>query len=302
MTPNSMTGARFLLLGAGGQVGLELHRQLTALGPVVAATRSDVDLERADSIERAVEHAGPTVVVNAAAYTAVDAAETDRDRCMRINAEAPGALARAAARVGALVVHYSTNYVFDGMATRPYREEDAPAPLGVYCTSKLLGEQAVVAEQARHLILRTSGVYGWTGTNFMRRMLELAHEREELRVVRDQMVSPTPASALAAATVKAIRRLGAETERAAFGTYHLTSAGAVSWFDFARAILARDPRRREQRCRVLTPISSGEFVTPALRPANGLLDNTRFVARFGFGLDDWETELDRVFATSPVPG
>jgi dTDP-4-dehydrorhamnose reductase len=155
----------------------------------------------------------------------------------------------------------------------------------------------VAAEQARHLILRTSGVYGWTGTNFMRRMLELARERDDLRVVHDQLVSPTPASALAAATVEALRRLGSEPEDAALGIYHLTSAGAVSWFDFARAILARDPRRGEQRCRVVTPISSTELDTPARRPQNGLLDNTRFVARFGFGVDDWETELDRVFAT-----
>lgn len=302
MPSNPASDARFLLLGAGGQVGLELHRQLGALGSVVAATRADVDLERADSIARAVERARPTVIVNAAAYTAVDAAETDRARCMRVNADAPGALARAAARVGALVVHYSTNYVFDGTVPRPYREEDAPAPLGVYGTSKLLGEQALAAEHARHLILRTSAVYGWTGTNFMRRMLELAHEREELRVVSDQVVSPTPARSLAAATVRVLRQLGADPDPTVFGTYHLTSSGAVSWFDFAAAILARDPRRQTQRCRVVTPISSAEFVTPARRPSNGVLDTSRFLHRFGFGLASWEIELDDVFATAPMPG
>jgi dTDP-4-dehydrorhamnose reductase len=302
MTSTSTSHNRFLLLGARGQVGLELHRQLAPLGSIVAATRADVDLERIDSIGPAVERVRPTAIVNAAAYTAVDAAETDRDRCMRVNADAPGALARAASRVGALMVHYSTNYVFDGAAASPYREDDPPAPLGVYGTSKLLGEQAVAAEQPRHLILRTSGVYGWTGTNFMRRMLELAHEREELRVVDDQVVAPTPAAVLAAATVEALRQLGPDSDHSGFGTFHLTSAGAVSWFDFARAILARDPRRADQRCRVVTPISSAEFVTPARRPANGLLDSTRFTRRFGVALNDWEIELDRVFATSPVPG
>jgi dTDP-4-dehydrorhamnose reductase len=302
MTSNSTTHFRFLLLGAGGQLGLELHRRLAALGPVVAATRSDVDLERVESIGRAVERARPTVIVNAAAYTGVDAAETDRERCMRVNAEAPGVLARAASRVGALMIHYSTNYVFDGTAPEPYREQDPTSPLGVYGTSKLHGEHAVAAEQRRHLILRTSAVYGWTGTNFMRRMLALAHEREELRVVDDQFVSPTPASAIAAATVEVLRQRGPEPEASAYGTYHLTSAGAASWFDFARAILARDPRRADQRCRLVTPISSAEFVTPARRPSNGLLDNARFVSRFGFGLADWEIELDRVCAASTVPG
>lgn len=296
MTSSDMTPPRFLLLGARGQLGLELHRQLAALGPVVAASRADVDLERAQSIAPAVERARPDVIVNAAAYTAVDAAETDRERCMRVNAEAPGALARAAAQHGALLIHYSTNYVFDGAATQPYREDDHTAPLGVYGESKRLGEQAIEAETSRHFIFRTSAVYGWTGTNFMRRMLELAHERDELRVVNDQKVAPTPASSIAAATVAVLRRAAEDARPAGFGLYHLTAGGAVSWFDFARQILARDPDRERQRCRVVTPISSAEFVTAARRPSNGVLDNAKFGLQFGFTIDDWEAELDRVFA------
>ena len=296
-----MIHPRFLLLGPRGQLGLELHRQLAALGPVVAASRSEIDLERVESIAPAVERARPTIIVNAAAYTAVDAAESDRARCMRVNAEAPAALARAAGRVGALLVHYSTNYVFDGTATQPYREDDQTVPLGVYGESKRLGEEAIAAEKGDHLIFRTSAVYGWTGTNFMRRMLELAHEREELRIVNDQMVAPTPAASIAAATVEVLRRVAANSRFAGFGLYHLTAGGAVSWFDFAREILARDPDRAGQRCRVVTPISSAEFVTPARRPANGLLDNAKFARAFGFRLDDWETELGRVFARRDVP-
>ena len=296
-----MTSPRFLLLGAHGQVGLALHRQLTTLGPVVAASRREIDLEHVASIAPAVERARPTVIVNAAAYTAVDAAESDRARCMRVNAEAPGALARAAGRVGALLVHYSTNYVFDGTATQPYREDDRTAPLGVYGESKRLGEEAIAAEEADHLIFRTSAVYGWTGTNFMRRMLELAHERDELRIVNDQMVAPTPAASIAAATVEVLRRVVTDSRFAGFGLYHLTADGAVSWFDFAREILARDPDRAGQRCHVVTPISSAEFVTPARRPANGLLDNAKFARCFGFRLEDWKTELDRVFARRDVP-
>lgn len=292
-----MTAPRFLLLGARGQLGLELHRQLAELGPVVAPSRAELDLERLDSIAPSVTRARPSVIVNAGAYTAVDAAETDRERCLRVNAEAPGALARAAAEARALLIHYSTNYVFDGAGTRPYREDDPTAPLGVYGESKRLGEVAIAAATPEHLIFRTSAVYGWTGTNFMRRMLELAHEREELRVVNDQFVAPTPAASIAAATVTALRTVLEDSRFSEFGLYHLTAAGAVSWFDFAREILKRDPDRARQRCRVVTPISSADLVTAARRPANGVLDNGRFGRRFGFAIDGWETELDRVFAT-----
>jgi dTDP-4-dehydrorhamnose reductase len=191
------------------------------------------------------------------------------------------------------VVHYSTNYIFDGSAPHPYREEDPPAPLSVYGESKLLGELAIATEQPAHLILRTSAIYGRTGTNFVRRMLELAHEREELRVVNDQFVSPTPASAVAEATVRALAILLADPIQSAFGTYHLTTSGSTSWYDFGRAILARDPARDRQRCHVITPVSSAEFILPARRPANGLLDNGKFARRFGFAIDSWETELDR---------
>jgi dTDP-4-dehydrorhamnose reductase len=265
---------------------------------VVAPGRDELDLEHRDSIARAVDSIRPTVIVNAAAYTAVDGAESDRQRCLRINADAPGDLATAAAECGATLVHYSTNYVFDGTASAPYREEDAAAPLGVYGESKLEGERAVAAALPSHVVLRTSALYGWNGTNFMRRMLELAHERDELRVVDDQLVSPTPAASIAAATVEMLRRLpGAGVS--AHGTYHLTTTGAVSWLGFARAILQRDPARTRQRCRALVPIATSQYPTPARRPLNGVLATERFTRAFGFSLGDWEGELDGVFARRP---
>jgi dTDP-4-dehydrorhamnose reductase len=291
-----------LLVGADGQVGTELGVRLRALGRVVRATRRELDLADADAIRRTVAATRPTMVVNAAAYTAVDAAETDRTCCMRINAVAPGELAWHAAQADASIVHYSTNYVFDGRATHAYREDDTPAPLGVYGASKLEGEAAVAAANPRHLILRTSAVYGWTGVNFMRRMLELAHDREELRVVDDQIVAPTPASSVAQATVRALASMVGGEEDGAYGTYHLTTAGAVSWFEFARAILARDPAREKQRCRRLVPVATTDFPTPARRPANGTLDNAKFAARFGFALPAWQVELARTFAERPAAG
>jgi dTDP-4-dehydrorhamnose reductase len=289
----------FLLVGRNGQVGSELLPRLEMVGRVVAPDRAMLDLERPDSIGRIVESISPTVVINAAAYTGVDAAESDRARCFRINAEAPRVLAEAASRCGALLIHYSTNYVFDGSASSPYREGDPVAPLGVYGESKLLGELAVAASQSRHLVLRTSAIYGWRGTNFMRRMLELAHERDELRVVSDQIVSPTPAAAIADATVRAIdAALSGRTRE--LGLYHLTTTGAVSWLDFARAILARDPARARQRCRIVTPIATAEYPTAARRPLNGVLSNDKFERAFGFSLGDWQAALDRVFAHAPA--
>ena len=283
-----------LLVGARGQVGAALAPRLAALGAVVAVSRAEADLERPDDLRALVRRVRPRAVVNAAAYTAVDDAERDAERCRRINAEAPGVLAEEAERLGAPFVHYSTNYVFDGEAPAPYREDDAVAPLGVYGATKVEGEMAVAAATDAHLILRTAGVYGWAGRNFMRRILALAREREELQVVDDQLVAPTPASVVADATVAAVQQvLTAERKDGLYGIYHLTSGGATSWFGFAERILALDPARAGQRTTRLRAVSSTEFPAAARRPRNGLLDNDKFMRRFGVTLPAWDVALRR---------
>jgi len=288
-----MTQRPILLLGAHGQVGSALAPRLETLGQVVAADRTRADLNDPESLRPIVRDLQPWLVVNAAAYTAVDAAEQDADACMRVNVEAPAVLAEESARIGAPIIHYSTNYVFDGTLDRPYREEDEPSPLGVYARSKLLGEAAVAANPA-HLILRLAAVYASAGRNFMLRILDLSREREELRVVEDQLVAPTPASSVADATVGIIGGLLDRTHELRSGVYHLTCAGSTSWFGFAERILALDPRREEQRVQRVVPVSSDEFVTPARRPLNGLLDCGRAARELGVTLPDWETELERV--------
>lgn len=283
-----------LLIGAAGQVGAALASRLPSLGAVVSATRADADLERPAELRALVERVRPSAIVNAAAYTAVDAAEGDAERCGRINAEAPGVLAEAAARLGVPVVHYSTNYVFDGEAAAPYREDAPLSPLGVYGATKARGEAAVAAANPAHLILRTSGVYGWAGRNFMRRILALAREPEELQVVDDQLVAPTPAALVADATVSALRQVLARD--GLYGTYHLTSSGVTSWFGFAERLLALDPARAGQRTARLRAVRSTEFPTAARRPRNGLLDNDKFTRRFGVVLPDWDAALRRTLA------
>jgi len=237
----------------------------------------------------------PWLVVNAAAYTAVDAAETDEGTCLRVNVDAPAVLAEESAQLGAPIVQYSTNYVFDGLLDRPYREEDVAAPLSVYGQSKLLGEAAVTGNPS-HLILRLAAVYASSGRNFMRRILDLSREREELRVVEDQLVAPTPASAVADATVGIVGGLLDGTREFRAGVYHLTCAGSTSWYGFAERILALDPHRGEQRAQRVVPVTSKEFITPASRPLNGLLDCGRATRELGVTLPDWETELERVLA------
>ena len=289
-----------LLLGAAGQVGMELVPRLAALGRVVAATRADADLERAEELVALVRRVEPAVVVNAAAYTAVDDAERDEARCLRVNTDAPAVLAQEAARLGAPIVHFSTNYVFDGNAATPYVEDDPIAPLGVYGATKAAGEVAVQAANPAHLILRTSAVYAPTGRNFVRRILALAREREELQVVDDQLVAPTPAFALADATVTMLGHLLAARRDDLFGVYHLTSAGAATWFAVAERILALDPAPGEQRTTRLRPVRSEAFPTPARRPLNGLLNNDKAMRRFGVALPSWDASLQRALAGDAV--
>lgn len=284
---------KLLLLGGNGQVGRELRRSLAPLGELVVATREGgagdaaADLDAPESLAALVAGSAPDVVVNAAAYTAVDQAETDREAAFRVNAEAPAALARACAGRGALLVHYSTDYVFDGNATRPYREDDPTAPLGVYGESKLAGEAAIRESGARHAILRTAWVYAAHGRNFLRTMLRLAGERDALRVVADQVGAPTPASWIADATAAMLRR-GIDGA----GTWHVVADGETSWHGFASAtmreavaagLLARTPS--------VLPIGTADYPTPARRPAYSVLDTARLQRDFGLRPPGWETGL-----------
>ena len=284
-----------LLTGSTGQVGHELRTVLATLGRVVAPSRAELDLARPESMRAAIRAFRPAVVVNAAAYTAVDRAESEPGLCAVVNAEAPRVLAEEAARLGALMVHYSTDYVFDGRKGAPYVEHDETAPLNVYGRTKLAGERAVAGAGGRHVILRTSWVYGPHGVNFLRTMLRLARERQELRVVDDQTGAPTWSRSLAVATVAIVSHmLGDAAAGDASGVYHLTSAGATTWYDFATAILAGDPARGEQVCERVLPISSAEYPTAARRPACSLLDSGKARQRFGISIPHWRDELARV--------
>lgn len=291
---------RILLLGANGQVGHELGRSLAPLGEIIATTRSGrledgtpcetADLDQPDSLEGLVERITPDWVVNAAAHTAVDRAESDSDAALRANAQSPGVLAVACVRRGAKLVHYSTDYVFPGDGSRPYREDDATSPLGVYGASKLAGEEAIRAAGDAHLIFRTAWVYASHGHNFLRTMLRLGAERDELRVVADQVGTPTPAALIADVTA----RVMASSPQAA-GVFHLTAQGQCSWQEFATAIFAGAQQRgllaREPR---VVPITTADYPTPARRPAYSCLDTSRLRNDLAIDLPTWQQGLDRV--------
>lgn len=291
---------RILLLGANGQVGSELLPRLASLGEVVPATRGGrlpggaacelADLSAPASLPALVERVAPTCVVNAAAYTAVDRAEQEKELAFRVNAEAPGVLARACADAGIPMVHFSTDYVFDGRSERPWREDDPTAPLGAYGASKRAGEQAVQAAGSRHLVFRLCWVYAAHGSNFLRTMLRLAGERDSLRVVADQRGTPTPAHRIADTVA---RVLAARPGHG--GLYHLAAGGECSWHEFAVAIF-EGARARGLLARVpgVAAIPSSEYPTPASRPAYSRLDCTRLEADFGLALPPWREGLDEV--------
>lgn len=291
---------KILLLGANGQVGYELRRSLAPLGAVVCATRngqlSDAggcevgDFDQPRSLAMLVERIAPHVVVNAAAYTAVDRAENDREAALHANAEAPAMLARACAERDALLVHYSTDYVFDGTGMRPYREDDPTAPLGVYGQSKLAGEQAIRDSDCRHLIFRTAWVYATHGKNFMLTMLRLANERDELRVVADQVGTPTPAALIADVTATVLAQPFRDS-----GIWHLTATGQTSWHGFAQAIVDEaHARGLIERKPAVTPIATADYPTPARRPAYSCLDTSKLVHDFAIDLPNWRHALSQV--------
>jgi len=287
---------RVLLFGGGGQVGHALQACAPFGDQLVVVTRRDCDLTDADTLRMLVRHVRPDVIVNAAAYTAVDKAESDRESCFAVNATAPTVMAREAAVLGAKLVHYSTDYVFDGNKMTPYVEGDPTGPRNVYGASKLAGEQGIAAAGGEFLILRTSWVYSNHGANFLKTMLRLRAERPELRIVADQHGAPTSADAIADATVRILK--GAATGHWVSGVCHMTAAGATTWYEFAKAIFARAVGSTPS----LVPIATAEYPTPATRPANSVLSNDKFAATFGFRLPDWKHQLDAVMAARAVAG
>jgi len=275
-----------LLTGRNGQVGWELARALLPLGRVHAFGHAELDLADAAAVRRKLDELRPDVIVNAAAYTAVDKAESEPEQANAVNAAAPALLAQEAASRGALLIHYSTDYVYDGAKAAPYVESDPTAPLGAYGRSKLAGEEGIRASGCDHLIFRTSWVYAARGANFLRTILRLAAEREELRIVADQVGAPTWARLIAEATAHALRQALQERSGGKFasGIFHLTAAGETSWHGFAAAIVAG---RSGLRVRQVTPIRTADYPTPAQRPANSRLATGAFRARFGLVLPDW---------------
>ncbi len=291
---------RILLLGKDGQVGWELQRSLAPLGHVTALGRAGQgalcgDLADLRGLETTVRQLAPQVIVNAAAYTAVDQAEREPERARRINTEAPGVLARAAAASGALLVHYGTDYVFDGSGSRPWREDDATGPLGVYGQTKLAGEREIVASGCRHLILRTSWVYAARGHNFARTMLRLAGERERLTVVGDQWGAPTGAELIADLSSHAIARLRQEPDKA--GVYHVCAAGETSWHLYAKLVISLAQQAQPAinfKVREVTSVATADYPTPARRPHNSRLDTGKFQAAFELVLPPWQDGVNRM--------
>lgn len=289
-----MTPPTIFLTGARGQVGGELTRLLARHGTVVATDVDSLDLTSVDAVRAAVRAAKPALIVNAAAYTAVDLAERESDLAYAVNARAPCILAEEARQLGAVLIHYSTDYVFDGTRRTPYPEDAPTGPLNVYGASKLEGERAVAAAGAHALVFRTSWVYGLTGRNFLLTVRRLAAERDELRIVADQTGVPNWSRTLAEATTRIVAMgLSAMAERS--GLYHLSSTGEATWHAFAQAIVGSTSKVR------VVPIATTEYPTPARRPAYGVLSTARFERTFGFALPDWREDLERCLR-SPATG
>jgi dTDP-4-dehydrorhamnose reductase len=307
-----------LLIGTNGQVGRELNRMLPRIGDVTPLDRQRLDLTRPEEIRRAIRTFHPAFIVNAAAYTAVDKAESEESVARAINTEAPAVMADEAKKIGASLIHFSTDYVFDGLKTSPYDEDDPANPQNVYGRTKLEGEQAIQASDAAHLIFRTAWVYATEGRNFLLTILRLATQREELRIVRDQIGAPTLNSELARATTNILGQIcgaggGPFSLPDVSGIYHMTAGGETSWHGFADAIF-EEAAQTTADCpwfasatnslpliaRRVIPITTEEFPTPARRPAYSVLSNARLNRTFSLRLPDWRKQLHSVFANPPA--
>jgi dTDP-4-dehydrorhamnose reductase len=287
-----------LILGQHGQVAWELQVALATLGNVTVWGSQELDLAHPDRIHERIRALQPQVIVNAAAYTVVDKAEQEPALCHAINATAPGILAELARESRALLVHYSTEYVFDGTKTSPYLETDTPNPLGVYGASKLAGERAIIQADCAHLILRTTWVYGNRGKNFLLTILRLAAERPELKIVADQVGAPTWSKSIAIATSQILARCGDRELSEVRGIYNLSAAGKTSWHGFATEIVDRYRTQfpdRPLQVRDIVPIPASDYPTPAQRPAYSVLDNSKVLADFGVQLPAWDLSLGQLF-------
>ncbi len=284
--------SRILVTGRNGQVGHELRRTLHTLGEIVAVDRNELDLSKPEQIRRQIQTIKPDFIVNAAAYTAVDQAESDTETAMQINGTAPGIVAEEAKQIGAALIHYSTDYVFDGSKTTPYVETDTPTPVSVYGKTKLAGEQAIQAVGLPHLILRTSWVYGRHGKNFYNTILRLAHEREELGIVDDQIGCPTWSRSIAEATAQLIAQQldknNGEYFSGCSGIYNLVSSGQASWYGFAKHFLELDPHKDRQVLKSLKAIGTEDYPTPARRPAYSVMSTQKLSSTFKLRMPDWQ--------------
>jgi dTDP-4-dehydrorhamnose reductase len=303
---------QILLVGSNGQIGTDLATQLPRLGEVIALSHQDLDLRNLGDIRRTVQELRPKWIINAAGYTAVDDAEKDEATARAVNAEAPDVLADEAARIGAVLVHYSTDYVFDGLKKRPYVEDDPTNPINVYGKTKLEGERAIQVSGAYHLIFRTQWVYSNHGRNFLLTVLRLATQRPELRIVADQIGSPTSSFAIAKATTEVLAQLKDQDAGAlsvASGIYHMTAAGETSWNGFAEAILDEASRAHPKPAWLnaamngmpliagrVNAITTEEYPTPARRPAYSVLSNERLNKSFKIGLPSWREQLQAIYA------
>src|SRR5580693_8586719 len=299
---------RILLIGSTGQVGHELAGTLTRIGEVVVPERAALDLTRTPDVARIIHDTYPQIIVNAAAYTAVDLAEKEPEKARAINTEAPAAMAAAATELNALLVHYSTDYVFDGSKDSPYAEDDPTNPLNVYGQTKLDGENAIRDSGCRHLILRTAWVYATRGKNFLLTILRLASQREELRIVSDQFGAPTWAREIARATSSMLERHAATAagDTPPTGTFHVTAGGTTNWHAFATAILDEAAKPWLSAAlgggsivtKRITPITTADYPTPAQRPAYSVLSNERLTHSYRLQLPEWRDQLKAALAST----
>lgn len=284
--------SKILIFGAGGQVGTELRRSFANAGEITAMDRKCADFSRPEDLRSIISSLKPAIILNAAAYTAVDKAESEPDLAMTINGDASRVIAEEAAKLNALLVHYSTDYVFDGSKKAPWIETDRTNPLNTYGRTKLAGERAIQDVGGRYLIFRTSWVYGPRGKNFLLTVLRLGREREQLKIVDDQFGAPTSSLAIADATRAVVDKTTAGTPE--YGIYHLTCGGETTWRMFATEIFAEHHRQNGGKVPQIMPIPSSEYLTPAIRPANSILSNEKLKSVFGISLPDWQSALVKV--------